>query len=88
MTLDIVYLEDFSNEDLIDDIKNYYEKYSDHNNEKDEKKEKPSISLKPDFNSKGEKVVKFSIKIPVKKNSMTIDILINNEMYENIGKHF
>ena len=89
MTSNIVYLEDYSNEDIIDNLtKNYYEKYSDDKDIKEDKKEKPSISLKSDFNSKGEKVVIFSIKIPVKKNSMTIDILINNEMYENIGKHF
>jgi hypothetical protein len=88
MTSNIVYLEDYSNEDIIDNIKNYYEKISDDNKLKETKKNKPSISLKPDYNSKGEKVVIFSIKIPIKKDSMTIDILINNEMYENIGKHF
>ncbi len=57
----------------------------------DDKKEtdtKPSFSMKPNYNSKGEKVVVFSIKIPLKNNGLKIDILINNDMYKNIGKHF
>ncbi len=57
----------------------------------DDKKEtdtKPSFSMKPNYNSKGEKVVVFSIKIPLKNNGLKIDILINNDMYKNIAKHF
>jgi hypothetical protein len=51
---------------------------------------KPSINLKPEVNSKGEKVVVFSINIPIKnkKNLLKIDILINDNMYKDIGKHF
>ncbi len=50
---------------------------------------KPSFTIKPHFNSKGEKIVIFSINIPLplKKNGLKIDILINDEMYKNIGRH-
>jgi hypothetical protein len=45
--------------------------------------------MKSDFNSKGEKIVIFSINIPLKrKDALKIDILINDDMYKNIGKHF
>jgi hypothetical protein len=45
--------------------------------------------MKSDFNSKGERIAVFSIKIPLKKekDSLTIDILINDEMYKDIGKY-
>ena len=56
--------------------------------ENKEKKTKPSFSMKPNYNSKGERVVVFSINIPLKNNGLKIDILINNDMYKNIGKHF
>jgi hypothetical protein len=48
---------------------------------------KPSFTIKPNYNSKGEKVVVFSINIPLKKNGLKIDILINNEIYKNMGKY-
>ncbi len=73
-----LYLEDYSNEDIIEknlDIE-------------DINQNKPQISLKPDYNSKGEKIVVFSINIPLKNEDFKIDILINNDMYRNIGKHF
>ena len=73
-----LYLEDYSNEDLI-------EKYLDI---EDNTQTKPQISLKPDYNSKGEKIVVFTINIPLKNEDFKIDILINNDMYKNIGKHF
>jgi hypothetical protein len=73
-----LYLEDYSNEDIIEknlDIE-------------DINPNKPQISLKPDYNSKGERIVVFSIHIPLKNEDFKIDILINNDMYKNIGKHF
>ncbi len=73
-----LYLDDYSNEDIIEknlDIE-------------DINQNKPQISLKPDYNSKGEKIVVFSINIPLKNEDFKIDILINNDMYRNIGKHF
>ncbi len=73
-----LYLEDYSNEDIIE--KNLDIEDINHN--------KPQISLKPDYNSKGERIVVFSINIPLKNEDFKIEILINNDMYRNIGKHF
>ena len=87
-----IYLDDYSTEDIIDLLK-----LAKYNNDigfeeiesKEEKSDnKPSFSMKPNYNSKGEKVVVFSINIPLKKNGLKIDILINDEMFKNIGKHF
>ena len=91
-----LYLDDYSMEDIINKniiqlIENKTEGYdidTDIETDKNEKTNKPSISMKPNYNSKGEKVVVFSINIPLKKNGLKIDILINDEMYKNIGKHF
>lgn len=88
-----LYLDDYSMEDIIDLLKlaknNKHEDDVDSDDNKEDKTEnKPSFSMKPNFNSKGEKVVVFSINIPLKKNGLKIDILINDEMYKNIGKHF
>ncbi len=85
-----LYLDDYSMEDIINKkmiqiIENKTDNYEDDNNDKTNK---PSISMKPNYNSKGEKVVVFSINIPLKKNELKIDILINDEMYKNIGKYF
>ena len=79
-----LYLEDYSNEDSIE-IPPIIE-----SKKPKEKEHTPSINLKSDVNSKGEKVVVFTINIPVKnkKNSLKIDILINDNMYKDIGKHF
>jgi hypothetical protein len=91
-----IYLDDYSMEDIIDLLK-FVKNNEDNNdididnndNDKEENIEnKPSFSMKPNFNSKGEKVVVFSINIPIKKNGLKIDILINDEMYKNIGKQF
>ena len=90
-----LYLDDYSTEDIVDILK--FIKQSETENEtdielKEEKiKNKPSFSMKPNFNSKGEKIVVFSINIPLNnklKNGLKIDILINDEMYKNIGKYF
>lgn len=81
-----LYLDDYSKEDNIDLPQLIQSK-----NIKNMKTEpKPSIDLKPEINSKGEKVVVFSINIPIKneKNLLKIDILINDNMYKDIGKHF
>ena len=93
-----IYLDDYSMEDIVDLLKfiktNEIESdnESEDNNDKEEKlMNKPSFNMKPDFNSKGEKIVIFSINIPLNnklKNGLKIDILINDEMYKNIGKHF
>ncbi len=73
-----VYLDDYSNEDIIENNLDI----------EDINSNKPKISLKSDYNSKGEKIVVFTINIPLKNEEFTIDILINNDMYKNIGKHF
>jgi hypothetical protein len=73
-----LYLDDYSMEDIL----------SNSDIEETIDIEKPSFSMKSNYNSKGEKIVVFSINIPLKKNEFKIDILINNEMYKNIGKHF
>ena len=81
-----LYLDDYSNEDNIDlpELIQYKKQ------KQIETEPKPSIDLKPEINSKGEKVVVFSINIPIKnkKNLLKIDILINDNMYKDIGKHF
>jgi hypothetical protein len=78
-----IYLDDYSNADSIELPKLI-------NTIKLKTQQNPSINLKSDINSKGEKVVVFSINIPIKnkKNLLKIDILINNDMYKDIGKHF
>jgi hypothetical protein len=93
------YLDDYSMEDILknftynqDDNQDNNQDYDsqDSNQENDNNKDtcdKPSFTMKPNYNSKGEKVVVFSINIPLKKNGLKIDILINNEMYKNMGKH-
>jgi hypothetical protein len=95
-----IYLDDYSMEDILDLLKFVKTNESDNDNyndsedidNKEEKKDnKPSFTMKPNFNSKGEKIVVFSINIPLNnklKNGLKIDILINDEMYKNIGKHF
>ncbi len=89
------YLDDYSAEDVLKNINNIELLDISDNNiddseeiEEEPSKDKPSFTMKPNYNSKGEKVVVFSINIPLKKNGLKIDILINNEMYKNIGKHF
>jgi hypothetical protein len=92
-----LYLDDYSMEDIIDllklaNINNNNDNDNNHINDNiieiKSKENKPSFELKSNYNSKGEKIVVFSINIPLKKNGLKIDILINNEMYKNIGKHF
>jgi hypothetical protein len=91
-----IYLDDYSMEDIINLLKltkyneNYNDNYNEDNTEDTDNKleNKPSFLIKPNYNSKGEKIVIFSINIPLKKNGLKIDILINDEMYKNIGKHF
>jgi len=80
-----LYLDDYSSEDIIQPINNNI-----YNDIEEVKNNKPSVSMKSDYNSRGEKIVLFRINIPLKKENeaLTIDILINDEMYKNIGKHF
>jgi hypothetical protein len=97
------YLDDYSTEDILKkisfidtniesdkSIENYSESEDniEDDTEKQKKTDKPSFTMKPNYNSKGEKVVVFSINIPLKNNGLKIDILINNEMYKNMGRHF
>lgn len=93
------YLDDYSMEDILkkinfieseENIEELSEEDSDNNSEDNKKnhKDKPSFTMKPNYNSKGERVVVFSINIPLKNNGLKIDILVNNEMYKNMGKHF
>lgn len=93
-----LFLDDYSMEDIIDLLKLKKNLEFEENSEeiKEEKKEhKPSFTIKSDFNSKGEKIVVFSINIPLNnklnnnlKDGLKIDILINDEMFKNIEKHF
>ncbi len=86
-----LYLDDYSTEDIIELLNNNTnDNTNDNNDDEIKSKDKPSFELKPDYNSKGEKIVVFSINIPLKKenDALTIDILINDDMYKNIGKHF
>ena len=100
-----LYLDDYSMEDIIDLLKLKKNIELEDNDEeiKEKKDKKPSFIIKPDFNSKGEKVVIFSINIPLNNrlnnklnhglnhglnNGLKIDILINDEMFKNIEKHF
>jgi hypothetical protein len=80
-----LYLDDYSMEDIIN--KKRVEISDDNEEITDDKDTKPSFTMKPNYNSKGEKIVVFSINIPLKKNGLKIDILINDEMYKNIGKY-
>jgi len=87
------YLEDYSMEDILKNYINYKEDDDTDMNEEKEitiNQDKPSFTIKPNFNSKGEKIIVFSINIPLNKNKngLKIDILINNQMYKNMGKHF
>ena len=95
-----LYLDDYSMEDILKTINSKYMDYDidtidnidndNDNSENEENKNKPTFTMKPNYNSKGEKIVVFSINIPLNnkfKNGLKIDILINNEMYKNIGKH-
>ncbi len=88
-----LYLDDYSTEDIIDllKLKKNIEMVDEEEIKEKIKKpdNKPSFTIKPNYNSKGEKVVIFSINIPLNnrlKNGLKIDILINDEMYKNIGK--
>ncbi len=74
-----IYLDDYSKEDIINDII--------FSEEKKNRPEmiKPNIMLKTDHNKKGQKVAVFTLIIPVHENTLTIDILINDELYKKIG---
>ncbi len=81
---------DDNSEDKIEDY-NSEDNNSEDNDSEDNKntqKDKPSFTMKPNYNTKGEKVVVFSIKIPLKNNGLKIDILVNDKMYKNMGKYF
>ncbi len=80
-----LYLEDFSNEDI---IKNNIINTEPTQKQEDNIKLKPTINLKPEINNKGEKIVIFSINIPFDEEAFKIDIMINDDLYKNIGKYF
>lgn len=81
-----LYLDDYSTEDIIDLLK--LAKYNEEEIKEEKNETKPSFIIKPNYNSKGEKIVIFSINIPLKKNGLKIDILINGDMYKDISKYF
>lgn len=83
-----LYLDDYSTEDVIDLLKHSINNENEEIIKKHTKSKNPSFTIKPNYNLKGEKIVVFSLNIPLKNNGLKIDILINNEMYKNIGKHF
>ena len=75
-----IYLDDYSKEDIINDII-----LSEGNTKHKAEMIKPNIMLKTDYNKKGQKVAVFTLIIPVQENTLTIDILINEELYKKIG---
>ena len=83
-----LYLDDYSMEDIVNILNNNNDDMHDIDSKEEKTETKPSFSMKPNFNSKGEKVLIFSINIPLKKNGLKIDILINNDMYKDISKYF
>ena len=83
-----LYLDDYSMEDIINILNNNNDDMHDIDSKEEKTETKPSFSMKPNFNSKGEKVLIFSINIPLKKNGLKIDILINDDMYKDISKYF
>ena len=74
-----LYLDDYSNEELLDFYTNI--------NIKSKPKPKPTIIIKPNINIKGDKTAILSVSIPINNDKFTIDIIINNEMYKNIGNY-
>jgi hypothetical protein len=81
-----IYLDDYSQEDLI-----YYENNPRNYSEIkhiEKPKNKANIELQPDFNKKGEKVALFRLTLPVQDNALKIDIIINDELYKKIGEQF
>lgn len=74
-----LYLDDYSNEDLLD----FYTEIKTKSNFNS----KPTIIIKPYINIKGDKSAVLSVNIPINNEKFTIDIIINNEMYKNIGKY-
>jgi hypothetical protein len=80
MDIKTIYLDDYSKEDIINDIV-----FTEENNKNRPEMIKPNIMLKTDYNKKGQKVAVFTLIIPVQENTLTIDILINDELYKKIG---
>ena len=78
-----LYLDDYSMEDIVNILNNNNDDMHDIDSKEEKTETKPSFSMKPNFNSKGEKVLIFSINIPLKKNGLKIDILINDDMYKD-----
>lgn len=72
-------LEDYSKEDIV-------ENYIINNISKD--KEKSFITLQPSINNVGDKIVILSINIPLPKDSLKIDLIINNELFQSIKNNF
>ena len=77
-----LYLDDYSNEELLD----FYTEIKT-NSQPKSNVSKPTMIIKPNINIKGDKTVVLSVNIPIKDDKFTIDIVINSEMYKNIGKY-
>ena len=67
-----IYLEDFSTIDCIESSNLDYN---------------PNICLRVEHKN-AEPVVVFNISIPIADDIVTIDLIINNELYQQIGRHF
>ena len=76
--MNYIYLDDYSD---IDNIRDDYE-YDSNNNHAN----KPIINLHSDINKNNEKLAVFNIILPIKDNIITIELLIDNHIYKNIGK--
>lgn len=76
--MNCIYLDDYSD---IDNIRDDYENDSNnyHTNT-------PIINLHSDINKNNEKLAVFNIILPIKDNIITIELLIDNHIYKNIGK--
>jgi len=72
-------LEDYSKEDLVENCII---------NNSSEEKEKPYITLQSSKDISGDKVVILSINIPLPKDSLKIDLVINNDLFQSIKNNF
>ena len=75
--MNYLYLDDYSNIEILK---------LDYMNEKKNENIDPIINLYSDVNKKNEKIAVINITIPIKNKIITIDLLINNNIYKKIGK--
>jgi hypothetical protein len=75
--MNYLYLDDYSNIEILK---------LDYMNENKNENMDPIINLYSDVNKKNEKIAVINISIPIKNKIITIDLLINNNIYKKIGK--